>query len=296
MYFFKLIFILLLKSCHMSLFMQDLSVIGTEQTQKAATVLENKPKNRFVNVLPYDRSRVKLTSSTPHNDYINANYMPGYNSDKEFIATQGPLPSTVSDFWRMIWEQKVKGIVMVTNCTEGGRTKCEQYWPDSRDPRVCGDLAVYTTSEQKRQDWTLREFQVKHRRTSEERTVKHFHFTAWPDHGVPEGTEVLIEFRSLVRKHIQMEAAGAPTVVHCSAGVGRTGTIIALDMLLQQMEKENAVDINGFVHKMRLNRPHMVQTEVNTQKKHVLKFQNFILNFLLKVHTQVTDNCEVKAK
>lgn len=244
-----------------SLEYEDLSTVGTEQTQKAATVQENKPKNRFINVLPYDRSRVKLSSSTPHSDYINASYMPGYNSDREFIAAQGPMPSTVSDFWRMIWEQRVSAVVMVTNCTEGGRTKCEQYWPDSSDPRICGDLAVFTTSEQKQPNWTLREFKVKHRRTSEERTVKHFHFTAWPDHGVPEGTEVLIQFRTLVRRHMQTEAAGAPTVVHCSAGVGRTGTIIALDTLLQQMDKEKAVDINGFVYKMRLNRPHMVQTE-----------------------------------
>ncbi|KAI3365008.1 hypothetical protein L3Q82_001162 [Scortum barcoo] len=143
----------------------------------------------------------------------------GYNSNREYIATQGPLPSTVNDFWRMIWEQKVKDIVMVTNCSEGGRS------------------------------------------SSEERTVKHFHFTAWPDHGVPEGTEVLIQFRELVKHHIQREGAGTPTVVHCSAGVGRTGTIIALDVLLQQLQKERAVDINGFVHKMRLSRPHMVQTE-----------------------------------
>ncbi|XP_020779814.2 receptor-type tyrosine-protein phosphatase H isoform X2 [Boleophthalmus pectinirostris] len=242
-----------------SLDYEELASVGTEQTQNAATTPENKPKNRFINVLPYDRSRVKLTSS-PQSDYINANYMPGYNSDREFIAAQGPLPSTVNDFWRMIWEQKVRGIIMVTNCTEGGRVKCEQYWPDS-NPRQCGDFEVFTTSEKKLPDWTLREFTVKHSRTLEERTVKHFHFTAWPDHGVPQGTQVLIEFRELVRQHMQTEAAGTPTVVHCSAGVGRTGTIIALDVLLQQMQKEKAVDIYGFVHKMRLNRPHMVQTE-----------------------------------
>ncbi|KAJ0015903.1 hypothetical protein NQD34_014193 [Periophthalmus magnuspinnatus] len=243
-----------------SLDYEELASVGTEQTQNAATMQENRPKNRFINVLPYDRSRVKLTSSSPQNDYINASYMPGYNSDREFIAAQGPLPNTVNDFWRMIWEQQVTGIVMVTNCTEGGRIKCEQYWPES-NPRHCGDLEVFTTSEKKQLDWTLREFKVKQRRTSEERTVRHFHFTAWPDHGVPQGTQVLIQFRELVRQHMQTEAAGTPTVVHCSAGVGRTGTLIALDMLLQQMEKEKAVDIYGFVYKMRLNRPHMVQTE-----------------------------------
>ncbi|KAM9336637.1 receptor-type tyrosine-protein phosphatase H-like [Symphorus nematophorus] len=239
-----------------------LSPVGTEQTRKEATLPENKPRNRFNNVLPYDWCRVKLTtSSNETSDYINASYMPGYNSNREYIATQGPLPTTINDFWRMTWEQRVKGIIMVTNCTEGGRTKCERYWPADSLPCLYGELVVTMRSEQQQPNWTLRDFRVKHNNTSEERTVKHFHFTAWPDHGVPQGTEVLIQFRELVRQHIQREGAGVPTVVHCSAGVGRTGTIIALDVLLQQLENEKAVDINSFVHKMRLSRPHMVQTE-----------------------------------
>ncbi|XP_030255654.1 receptor-type tyrosine-protein phosphatase H-like [Sparus aurata] len=242
---------------------ESLLPVGTRQTQKIALLPENKARNRLDNVLPYDWCRVKLTTSDPNatSDYINASYIPGYNSDREYIATQGPLRSTVNDFWRMIWEQKVKGIVMVTNCTEGGWIKCERYWPAKSVPCRYGELTVTNNSGQQEPNWTLREFRVKHSKTSEERTVKHFHFTAWPDHGVPQGTEVLIQFRGLVRQHIQREGAGAPTVVHCSAGVGRTGTIIALDVLLQQLEKERAVGINAFVHKMRLNRPHMVQTE-----------------------------------
>ncbi|XP_033467887.2 receptor-type tyrosine-protein phosphatase H-like isoform X1 [Epinephelus lanceolatus] len=241
----------------------SLAPVGTEQTRKAAGLPENKTRNRFNNVQPYDWCRVKLTSSS-HNetsDYINASYMPGYNSNREFIATQGPLPATVDDFWRMIWEQRVKGIVMVTNCTENGRIKCEQYWPADSQPCPYGELLVTVSSEQQEPNWTLREFRLKQRNTSEERTVKHFHFTAWPDHGVPQGTEVLIQFRGLVRQHIESTGTGAPTVVHCSAGVGRTGTIIALDVLLQQLAKQRAVGIKGFVYKMRLSRPYMVQTE-----------------------------------
>ncbi|XP_049916556.1 receptor-type tyrosine-protein phosphatase H-like isoform X4 [Epinephelus moara] len=241
----------------------SLAPVGTEQTRKAAGLPENKTRNRFNNVQPYDWCRVKLTSSS-HNgtsDYINASYMPGYNSNREFIATQGPLPATVDDFWRMIWEQRVKGIVMVTNCTENGRIKCERYWPADSQPCPYGELLVTVSSEQQQPNWTLREFRLKQRNTSEERTVKHFHFTAWPDHGVPQGTEVLIQFRGLVRQHIESAGTGAPTVVHCSAGVGRTGTIIALDVLLQQLAKQRAVGIKGFVYKMRLSRPYMVQTE-----------------------------------
>ncbi|XP_065805398.1 receptor-type tyrosine-protein phosphatase H-like isoform X2 [Labrus bergylta] len=242
---------------------ESLMPVGTEQTRKEANLLDNKPRNRFNNVLPYDWCRVKLTSSDANetSGYINANYMPGYNSSREYIATQGPLPSTVNDFWRMIWEQRVKGIVMVTNCKESGKTKCEQYWPGDSKPHMYGELVVTIRYEQKELFWILREFTVKHKNSSEERTVKHFHFTAWPDHGVPQGTEVLIQFRGLVRQHIEREGTGAPTVVHCSAGVGRTGTIIALDVMLQQLEKERAVSINAFVYKMRLSRPHMVQTK-----------------------------------
>ncbi|KAK5850761.1 hypothetical protein PBY51_001611 [Eleginops maclovinus] len=242
---------------------ESLLPVGTDQTQNAATLPENKPRNRFNNVQPYDWCRVKLATpnSNGNSDYINASYMPGYSSSKEYIAAQGPLPTTVNDFWRMIWEQRVRGIVMVTNCTEGGRTKCERYWPADSKPVSHGGLIVTLRTEQQEPNWTLREFRVKNTNNSEERTVKHFHFTAWPDHGVPQGAEVLIQFRGLMRRHIDSDGAGAPTVVHCSAGVGRTGTIMALDVLLQQLEKERAVGINAFVHKMRLSRPHMVQTE-----------------------------------
>ncbi|KAM6896884.1 receptor-type tyrosine-protein phosphatase H [Xenentodon cancila] len=240
---------------------EDLASVGKDQTHKVATQPENKGSNRYTNVLPYDWCRVKLMTSDPNEtDYINASYMPGYNSNREYIATQGPLPSTVNHFWRMIWEQKVKGIVMVTNCTEGGRTKCDQYWPEYR--KVYGELLITVQSEQQKPTWTLREFTVKDTNTSEEHIVKHFHFTAWPDHGVPQGTEDLIHFRGLLRQHMESERTKAPTVVHCSAGVGRTGTIIALDVLLQQLQKERVVGIKAFVHKMRLNRPYMVQTEL----------------------------------
>ncbi|XP_062269980.1 receptor-type tyrosine-protein phosphatase H-like isoform X2 [Platichthys flesus] len=242
---------------------EQLQPVGTEQSQKAAVGPENRKKNRFNNVLSYNWSRVKLTASKSNgtSDYINANYIPGFNRKTEYIATQGPLASTVTDFWRMIWEQKVKGIVMVTNCVELGRNKCEQYWPADRKPHLHGELLITVRSEARDSNWTLREFSVKNRNTSEERTVRHFHFTAWPDHGVPQGTRDLIQFRGLVRRHIESEGTRTPTVVHCSAGVGRTGTIIALDVLLQQFDQNKAVNINGFVHKMRLSRPHMVQTE-----------------------------------
>ncbi|XP_026856912.2 receptor-type tyrosine-protein phosphatase H [Electrophorus electricus] len=244
---------------------ENLSAVGTDQSHTAADLPENKKKNRFINVLPYDLSRVKLTVQTAaDSDYINANYIPGYNSIcKQYIATQGPLPSTISDFWRMVWEQKSQVIVMLTNCIEGGRIKCEQYWPLDYTPCVYGNLQVTVQSEHKEKSWTLRKFVVRNKATFEEQKVTHFHFTAWPDHGVPRATEELIQFRRIIRQHMeQMDFPFmGPTVVHCSAGVGRTGTLIALDTLLQQLEKEEAVSIAGCVHCMRLSRPLMVQTE-----------------------------------
>ncbi|MED6257088.1 hypothetical protein ATANTOWER_009842 [Ataeniobius toweri] len=240
---------------------EDIKPVGTAQAKMHALAMENKPKNRYNNVLPYDSSRVKLSvvRGSPNEDYINANYMPGYLSRKEFIAAQGPLPATVNEFWRMIWEKNVHTLVMLTRCNEQGRVKCEQYWGPST--KYYEDIIVTTTSEILLEDWTIRDFDIKNVKTTEVRSVRHFHFTAWPDHGVPETTELLISFRHLVREHMNQYSRNSPTVVHCSAGVGRTGTFIAIDRLIFQIERENIVDVYGIVHDLRMHRPLMVQTE-----------------------------------
>ncbi|KAI5626889.1 receptor-type tyrosine-protein phosphatase eta precursor, partial [Silurus asotus] len=239
---------------------EDLKVVGTAQTKNSALSMENKGKNRYNNVLPYDSSRVKLSiHGSPTDDYINANYISGYNSKKEYIAAQGPLPATVNEFWRMIWEKNAHTIVMLTKCYEQGRVKCEKYWPAESKPY--NNILVTTTSEIELEDWTIRDFRIKNVKTAETRDIRQFHFTAWPDHGVPETTEVLINFRHLVREHMDNFSRNAPTVVHCSAGVGRTGTLIALDHLIFQIERESMVDIYGIIYNMRMHRPLMVQTE-----------------------------------
>nr|XP_046249269.1 receptor-type tyrosine-protein phosphatase beta-like isoform X6 [Scatophagus argus] len=240
---------------------EDLKLVGTGQSKTSALTLDNKPKNRYNNVLPYDSSRVKLSiiHGSPYDDYINANYIPGYNSRKEFIAAQGPLPVTVSEFWRMVWEKNVQTLVMLTRCNEQGRIKCEQYW--DLGTKHFENITVTTTSEIPLEDWTIRDFDIKNVKTAETRSVRHFHFTAWPDHGVPETTELLISFRHLVREHMDQYSRNSPTVVHCSAGVGRTGTFIAIDRLIFQIERENIVDVYGIVYDLRMHRPLMVQTE-----------------------------------
>ncbi|MCI4381694.1 hypothetical protein PGIGA_G00254890 [Pangasianodon gigas] len=239
---------------------EDLKAVGTAQTKNSALAMENKGKNRYNNVLPYDSSRVKLSiHGSPFDDYINANYISGYNSKKEYIAAQGPLPATVNEFWRMIWEKHAHTIVMLTKCYEQGRVKCEKYWPP--ETKLYNNILVTSSSEIELEDWTIRDFTIKNVKTAETRNVRQFHFTAWPDHGVPETTEVLINFRHLVREHMDSFSHNAPAVVHCSAGVGRTGTFIALDHLIFQIERENMVDIYGLIHDMRMHRPLMVQTE-----------------------------------
>ncbi|NXI22469.1 PTPRJ phosphatase, partial [Sterrhoptilus dennistouni] len=240
---------------------EELKSAGVHQPKFAAELPENRGKNRYNNVLPYDISRVKLSNqSSGTGDYINANYMPGYNSKKAFIAAQGPLPNTIEDFWQMIWEKSIYSIVMLTKCVEQARTKCEQYWPD-KQPKSYGDIIVTMVSEVVLPEWTIRDFTVEKSNTPESHTVRQFHFTSWPDHGVPETTDLLINFRHLVHEYTSQNPMDSPTLVHCSAGVGRTGTFIAIDRLIQQMEMENTVDVYGVVYDLRMHRPLMVQTE-----------------------------------
>ncbi|NXM56046.1 PTPRJ phosphatase, partial [Illadopsis cleaveri] len=240
---------------------EELKSAGVHQPKFAAELPENRGKNRYNNVLPYDISRVKLSNqSSGTGDYINANYMPGYNSKKAFIAAQGPLPNTIEDFWQMIWEKHIYSIVMLTKCVEQARTKCEQYWPD-KQPKSYGDIIVTMVSEVVLPEWTIRDFTVEKSDTPESHTVRQFHFTSWPDHGVPETTDLLINFRHLVHEYTSQNPVDSPTLVHCSAGVGRTGTFIAIDRLIQQMEMESTVDVYGVVYDLRMHRPLMVQTE-----------------------------------
>ncbi|XP_006823994.2 receptor-type tyrosine-protein phosphatase beta-like [Saccoglossus kowalevskii] len=237
----------------------ELRPVGREQSWDAAELPENRAKNRYTNILPYDRTRVKLSQveDDEATDYLNANWMPGFNSPREFIAVQGTLPGTKDDFWRMIWEYNVSTIVMVTQCQERGRVKCERYWPTDDNPVYYGDVLVTVTHENELTDWVIREFTVENGKSL--RRIRHFNFTAWPDHGVPEETGSLIKFVRSVRAQIQND--GTPTVVHCSAGVGRTGTFIALDRLIQHIKEYDYVDIFGIACEMRMHRVYMIQTE-----------------------------------
>ncbi|XP_055303935.1 tyrosine-protein phosphatase 10D-like isoform X5 [Sitodiplosis mosellana] len=236
----------------------ELKHVGRDQPCSFADLPCNRPKNRFTNILPYDHSRFKLqpVDDDEGSDYINANYVPGHNSPREFIVTQGPLHSTRDDFWRMCWESNSRSIVMLTRCHEKGREKCDQYWPLDTDPLYYGDIRVQMLNNSHYPDWIITELLVS--RGNEQRTIRHFHFITWPDFGVVP-PQTLVRFVRAFRDRIKADQR--PVVVHCSAGVGRSGTFIALDRLLQQIKVCEYVDIFNIVYTMRKERVWMVQTE-----------------------------------
>lgn len=238
---------------------EEFKHVGRDQLCAAADLPVNRPKNRFTNILPYDHSRVKLqpTDDEDGSDFINANFVPGFNSKREFIVTQGPLHSTRDDYWRMCWETNSRAIVMLTRCIEKGREKCDHYWPFDTEPVYYGDIQVTILNESHFPDWNINEFRMM--RGDTVRTIRHFHFTTWPDFGVPEPPQTLVRFVRAFRERVSPEQR--PIVVHCSAGVGRSGTFIALDRILQGIRKYDVVDIFGIVYEMRKERVWMVQTE-----------------------------------
>ncbi|KAK3875168.1 hypothetical protein Pcinc_019949, partial [Petrolisthes cinctipes] len=244
---------------HFSEEYEALKHVGHDLQRGAADLPVNRPKNRFTNILPYDHSRVKLqpTDDEEGSDYINANFVAGYNSPREFIVTQGPLPSTRDDFWRMCWESNSRAIVMLTRCIEKGREKCDHYWPYDTQPVYYGDIQVTILNESQFPDWNVSEFRVCKGDVC--RVVRHFHFTTWPDFGVPDPPQTLVRFVRSFRERVNPDQK--PIVVHCSAGVGRSGTFIALDRILFSIRTSDYVDIFGIVYEMRRERVWMVQTE-----------------------------------
>ncbi|XP_005259667.1 receptor-type tyrosine-protein phosphatase S isoform X19 [Homo sapiens] len=233
---------------------------GQQFTWEHSNLEVNKPKNRYANVIAYDHSRVILQpiEGIMGSDYINANYVDGYRCQNAYIATQGPLPETFGDFWRMVWEQRSATIVMMTRLEEKSRIKCDQYWPN-RGTETYGFIQVTLLDTIELATFCVRTFSLHKNGSSEKREVRQFQFTAWPDHGVPEYPTPFLAFLRRVKTCNPPDAG--PIVVHCSAGVGRTGCFIVIDAMLERIKPEKTVDVYGHVTLMRSQRNYMVQTE-----------------------------------
>ncbi|XP_068998949.1 tyrosine-protein phosphatase non-receptor type 3 isoform X1 [Embiotoca jacksoni] len=228
-----------------------------------ARLPENMDKNRYKDVLPYDATRVVLQGQE---DYINASHImvapPVSGVCLRYVAAQGPLPQTCTHFWQTVWEQQTHTIIMLTTLTERGRTKCHQYWPHPPEVKHYGHIQVKCHSEECNLAYVTRQFTLTHTQLGEERAVTHLQYVAWPDHGVPDDPSDFLLFISSVRERRRGEE---PLMVHCSAGIGRTGVLITMETALTLLDEGLQVFPLDIVKTLRDQRAMMVQTTCQFQ-------------------------------
>ncbi|KAM3857917.1 tyrosine-protein phosphatase non-receptor type 2 [Diretmus argenteus] len=235
-----------------------------ECAYKVAKYPENRNRNRYRDVSPFDHSRVKLENT--ENDYINASLVVMEEAQRSYILTQGPLRNTCGHFWLMIWEQKTKAVIMLNRIIEKGSEKCAQYWPTAEEREMAfrdTRFLVTVLSEEVKSYYTTRVLELQNANTGEKREIYHFHYTTWPDFGVPESPASFLNFLFKVRESGSLEADHGPAVVHCSAGIGRSGTFSLVDTCLVLMEKNkdpSTVDIKSILLDMRKYRMGLIQT------------------------------------
>ncbi|XP_028327604.1 tyrosine-protein phosphatase non-receptor type 3 isoform X1 [Gouania willdenowi] len=241
----------------------------------SARLPENMEKNRYKDVLPYDTTRVVLRGKE---DYINASHVtmapPVSGVCLRYVASQGPLPQTCTHFWQTVWEQKSHAIIMLTTLTERGRTKCHQYWPHPPEVKDYGHVRVKCHSEECNLAYVTRHFTLTNTKLGEERAVTHLQYVAWPDHGVPDDPTDFLLFISSVRERRKGEE---PLIVHCSAGIGRTGVFITMETALTLLEERRPVFPLDIVKTMRDQRAMMVQTTCQFQ---------FVCEAILRVYKE----------
>uniref|UniRef100_A0A8D3BX18 protein-tyrosine-phosphatase n=1 Tax=Scophthalmus maximus TaxID=52904 RepID=A0A8D3BX18_SCOMX len=231
-----------------------------KENMRTGNLPANMKKNRVLQIIPYDFNRVILSMRRGHEftDYVNASFIDGYRQKDYFIATQGPLPHTVEDFWRMVWEWKCHSIVMLTELQEREQDKCCQYWPPE-DSVTYGDYTVELKGDNLCDTFSLRDLVLTFVPEKQTRVIRHFHFHGWPEIGIPAEGKGMIDIIASVQRQ-QQQSGNHPIVVHCSAGAGRTGTFIALSNILERVKAEGLLDVFQTVKSLRMQRPHMVQT------------------------------------
>lgn len=239
-----------------------------KHSAKVGDLAANKDLNRYLDVLPYDKTRVKL-SRVLENDYINANLVTVPKAARQYILTQGPLPETSSHFWLMVWEQKSNVIVMLNRCFEMEQfAKCEQYWPGSVGHKFVYSnvkLTVTLVGLDEEKHYTQRKLLLEDDETQKSRTILQFQYKAWPDHDQPDSPTSFLRLLSAIRKSGGLDKMDEPTVVHCSAGIGRSGTFCLIDSILSMVENQGTtegIDIINTLLEMRDYRMGLIQTSV----------------------------------
>lgn len=243
---------------------QDIRHQASDFPCKIAKLPENRNRNRYRDVSPFDHSRIKLQQG--ENDYINASLIKMQEAQRSYILTQGPLPNTCGHFWEMVWEQKSRGVVMLNRVIEKGSVKCAQYWPSKEEMDLTfsdTNFKLTLISEDVKSYYTVRQLELENLATEEIREILHFHYTTWPDFGVPESPASFLNFLFKVRESGTLNPEHGSIVVHCSAGIGRSGTFSLVDTCLLLMDKRkdpSSVDVKLVLLEMRNYRMGLIQT------------------------------------
>lgn len=228
---------------------------------------KNKNLNRYRDVSPYDHSRIILSKGPC--DYINANLIKMDQAHRKYILTQGPLPNTTSHFWLMVWEQNCKAVIMLNRIIEKNQVKCHQYWPlgtkqGREDVMIFTDvgLKVELISETESSYYITRVLRLIELKTNNSRDILHFHYITWPDFGVPQSPTAFLRFLNMVRRSGALDQNVGPPVVHCSAGIGRSGTFCLVDTCLILMKEygNNSIKVRDILLEMRKQRMGLIQT------------------------------------
>ncbi|KAK7114664.1 tyrosine-protein phosphatase non-receptor type 2-like isoform X2 [Littorina saxatilis] len=244
--------------------MEDVFSVGQARSP------HNRQKNRYRDVSPYDHSRVVLQKEEADDDYINASLVEVPEAGRKYILTQGPLDNTCGDFWLMVWQQRTKAVVMLNRIIEKGTLKCAQYWPPGireggEDDMIFEDVSLRVTNqgEQDCKHYTMRWLELEDMATGDKREVLHFQYTTWPDFGVPTSPTAFLNFLKVVREAGSLDSDVGPAIIHCSAGIGRSGTFCLVDSCLVLIEKHKAmscIDMRQILISMRSYRMGLIQT------------------------------------